>query len=186
MTRDINSDYFEWLCSLVKDSKPLKNVSYKKLLWCLHSTEFVYFVPMDANRYEDGINLRYRFGDENNVEDPVIASCLDINPCSILEMMVALALRCEEHIMVNPEKGLMSGRWFWMFVKNLGLDDMHDARFDEDQADSVIQRFLNRDYSHDGEGGLIYIPNCQYDLRDMEIWYQMMRYLSEYRRTRLE
>ena len=73
-----------------------------------------------------------------------------------------------------------------MFIKNLGLDDMHDSRFDERQADSVIQRFLNRDYSYDGEGGLIYIPNCQYDLRDMEIWYQMMRYLSEYRRTRLE
>lgn len=186
ITHELNSEYFEWLCSLVSDSKPERHVSYKRLLWYLHSIEFTYIIPMDGNRYEDGISLRYRFGYEHNIEDPVIASCLDINPCSILEMMVALAFRCEEHIMVNPSKGLMSGRWFWMFIKNLGLDDMHDSRFDERQADSVIQRFLNRDYSRDGEGGLIYIPNCQYDLRKMEIWYQMMRYLSEYRRTRLE
>ena len=183
---ELNSEYFEWLCSLVRDSKPLKNVSYKKLLWYLHSVEFVYTIPMDGNRYEDGIGLRYRFGYEHGVEDPVIASCLDINPCSVLEMMVALAFRCEEHIMYNPKNGNMAGRWFWMFIKNLGLDDMHDSRFDSEQADSVMERFINRNYTHDGEGGLVYIPNCQYDLRDMEIWYQMMRYLSEYRRTRLE
>lgn len=186
MTQDINSEYFEWLCSLVRDSKPAKHLSYVKLLWYLHSTEFTYIMPMDANRYADGIDLRYRFGYETNHEDPVIASCLDVNPCSLLEMMVALAFRCEEHIMYEPDKGDMAGRWFWMFIKNLGLEDMYDSRFDEEQANSVIWRLLNREYAPDGRGGLVYIPNCQYDLRAMEIWYQMMRYLSEYRRNRLE
>ena len=186
MTQDINSEYFEWMCSLVRDSKPLKNVSYRDLLWYLHSTEFVYIIPMDANRSSDGIDLRYRFGHDNHYEDPVIASCLDVNPCSMLEMMVALAFRCEEHIMYDPNKGDMAGRWFWMFIKNLGLGDMCDSRFDESQANSVIWRFLNHDYSPDGKGGLVWIPGCSYDLRSMEIWYQMQRYLSEYRRNRME
>ena len=66
MTQDINSEYFEWMCSLVRDSKPLKNVSYRDLLWYLHSTEFVYIIPMDANRSSDGIDLRYRFGHDNH------------------------------------------------------------------------------------------------------------------------
>lgn len=183
MARDIYSEYFEWLCSLVRDSKPSSRSSYKKLLSYLYTTEFIYILPMDANRYEDGINLRYRFGYEQGIEDPVIASCLDVNPCSILEMMVALSFRCEEHIMYNPSVGSRIGRWFWMMIRNLGLDDMSDSRFDDEYVNCVIWRFLDRQYSFDGSGGLIRIPDTKYDLRSMEIWYQLMRYLSEIRRN---
>ena len=105
MTRDIQKDYFDWLCSMVKDSKPSSRSSYRRLLAYLFSTEFVYVMPMDGNRYEDGINLRYRYGYEHGIADPVIASCLDTSPCSIFEMMVALSTRCEEHIMLNPDAG---------------------------------------------------------------------------------
>lgn len=179
MTRNIYDDYFNWLCSLVQDSKPSR-ASYKRLLNYLFDTEFVYVMPMDGNRFADGVNLRYRFGREYGIEDPIIASCLDVRPCSIFEMMVALAFRCEEHIMYNPASGTQSGRWFWMFITNLGLSDMVDARFDEEYVNSVVWRFLDRQYEPDGQGGLIYIPNSEYDLRSMEIWYQMMRYLSAY------
>ena len=183
MTRDIHSEYFNWLCSLVKDSKPFSRSSYTKLLTYLYRTEFVYIMPMDGNRYADGENLRYRFGYERGIEDPIIASCLDDTPCSILEMMVALAFRCEEHIMFNPAVGTQSGRWFWMMIKNLGLEHMTDRQYNIEYVNSVIWRFLDRQYDADGKGGLIYIPNTKYDLRTMEIWYQMMRYLSEYRRN---
>lgn len=186
MTRDLNSEYFEWLCSLIRDSKPIKHRSYRKLMVFLYHTEFEYILPMDNNRYADGMELRYRFGYERDIEDPVIASCLDNNPCSVLEMMVALALRCEEHIMLIPENGLMSGRWFWRMITNLGLDEMYDSNYDENMVNSIIYGFLNRDYGPNGEGSLVYIPDCQYDLRSMEIWYQMMRYLTEYRRNGLE
>ena len=183
--RDINEEYFNWLCSLVDDSKPSNKYGYTKLLKYLYDTEFIYILPMDGNRYEDGISLRYRFGYEHNIEAPIIASCLDRDkgPCSILEMMVALAHRCEENITFNPELGIMSGKWFWMMVSNLGLGGMTDNCFDDEFVNSVIWRFLDREYSHDGEGGLIYIPNSQYDMRTTEIWYQMMRYLSLYRRN---
>ena len=178
MTRDIQSDYFDWLCSIIGDTD-----RYARLLYYLYSTEFVYIIPMDSNRYEDGINLRYQFGEERGIEAPVIASCLDDKPCSILEMMVALSVRCETHIMENPENGKMPGRWFWMMINNLGLIGMTDNRFDLEYVNGVVWRFLDRKYGHDGEGGLVYLPNCRYDLRTMEIWYQMMRYLSEFLRN---
>jgi hypothetical protein len=186
MTRDINREYFEWLCEIVSDSKPKKNCSYGKLLEYLHQTEFVFILPMDENRCVDGMNLRYRFGYEYNIGDPVIASCLDNDPCSILEMMVALSFYVEEHIMVDPEYGLMSGRWFWMMINNLGLSEMTDDNFDYELVNRNIWHFLNRDYDRDGKGGLIYMPNSRYDFRTMDIWYQMMRYLAEYRRNRME
>ena len=186
MTRDINSEYFEWMCSLIRDSKPRKHASYRKLLVYLYHTEFVYIIPMDSNRYADGIDLRYRFGYEHGISEPAIASCLDNSPCSILEMMVALAFRCEEHIMYNPDNGMRSGRWFWRMISNMGLGDMYDSNYDPELVNSIVWQFLNRDYGHDGEGSLVYIPNCKDDLRSIEIWYQMMRYLSECAKNGME
>lgn len=184
--RDLNSEYFEWLCSLIRDSKPKKHVSYKKLMIYLYHTEFVYVLPMDENRCTDGIDLRYRFGHDRGIDIHIIASCLDTSPCSILEMMVALAFYCEEHIMIDPANGLMSGRWFWMMISNLGLEDMTDSNYDEELVNGIIWAFLNRDYSRDGAGGLVYIPNCRYDLRQIDIWYQLMIYLSEIENNRTE
>ena len=186
MARDLNSEYFEWLCSLIRDSKPVKRVLYKRLMLFLYHTEFIYTLAMDGNRYADGIDLRYRFGYERGIERSVIASCLDNNPCSVLEMMVALAFRCEEHIMGNPDVGMMSGRWFWRMINNLGLSEMYDSNYDESMVNSVIYCFLNRTYGPNGEGNIVYIPNSQYDLRSMDIWYQMMRYLNEYLRNGVE
>ena len=177
MARDINQEYFSWLCYLIDENKCRQ---YSRLITYLHTTEFVYIMPMDGNRYDDGINLRYRFGNDNNIEDPVIASCLDDKSCSILEMMVSLSVRVEEHIMQNPDNGLQPGRWFWMMIDNLGLSDQTDRNYDSEYANSIIWRFLNRQYDSDGRGGLIYLPSSRCDLRDVEIWYQMMWYLSEY------
>lgn len=177
VTRDINKEYFSWLCYLVDERKCQ---SYTKLIDYLYKTEFMYILPMDGNRCEDGINLRYRFGYDHGIEDPIIASLLDNKSCSVFEMMVALAVRVEEHIMQNPENGLLPGRWFWKMIENLRLADMTDDRFDGSYVNRAVWMFLNREYGSDGEGSLVYIPHSRYDLRSMDIWYQMMRYLSEY------
>lgn len=180
MTRhELNNEYFEWMCDLVYDSKYSKRFSYRKLLRHLHEIEFVYIIGQDGNRYEDGVDLRYRFGYERNLEGAVIATYLDDKPCSVLEMLIALSLRCEEHIMDNPDIGNRTGQWFWDMIVNLGLESMTDSRFDVDYVDKIIDRFLNRKYNRDGEGGLVKIPNCRYDMRSAEIWYQMMWYLDE-------
>lgn len=60
-----------------------------------------------------------------------------------------------------------------------GLDDTWNAvYFDERYADKVITRFLNREYEPNGAGGLFRIKDCPYDLRSVEIWYQMCWYFD--------
>lgn len=180
MTKDeLNNTYFEWMYQLVCNEQYSKRLSYRKLLYLLHDTEFTHTIPMDGNRAEDGIDLRYRFGYENTYEAPMIAAYLDDRPCSVLEMMIALAIRCEEHIMDDPDIGNRTGQWFWNMIVNLGLGSMNDTKFNKNHVIEIIQRFMDREYRRNGEGGLFTVKHCREDLRSVEIWYQMCWYLDE-------
>ena len=176
MRNNINDEYFEWMCGLVCNKPASKYISYRVLMSYLHNKVFRYSIPRDSNREADGIDLRYRFAYFHGYEE--VPQCLEDRPCSVLEMMVALAVRCEEGIMDDPDVGDRTGQWFWEMIKNLGLGSMTDARFDEEYVESVIERFLNREYEPDGRGGLFRIRNCTEDLRNVEIWYQMCWYLD--------
>ena len=172
MTRNnISNGYFEWLSKLVCGKRYSKQVSYRKLLMYLHNTEFRYSIPMDANRAEDGMDLRYKYmGDDCDLYLR--------GPCSVLEMMIALSVKCEEEYMDDPHIGDRTGEWFWHMIVSLGLGSMFDERFDEYFVESTIERFLDRDYEPDGHGGLFTIRDCEDDLRDVEIWYQFCWYLD--------
>lgn len=177
MTRaQIKNRYFEWLYELVPNDQGFRNCSYTRLLEHLHEVEFKYFMSKDGNRAKDGVNLRYRFTHEVHYNDSVISEHLKY-PCSVLEMIVALAIRCED-VMCDPDVGDQTGYWFWIMIKNLGLGDMNDTRYDRIRVDEVIDILLNRKYGRDGAGGLFTIPNCKHDLRIMELWYQMCWYLD--------
>lgn len=175
---ELTEAYFQWMCQLVCNKRHAKGLSYRKLLRHLYCRDFSYSLPMDGNRAEDGIDLRYRFGNDLSIDSRVIASCMDDRPCSILEMMVALAVRCEEHIMDDPDIGDRTGEWFWEMVSSLGLDSMTDSNFIPWKVDDILDRFLERKYKRNGEGGLFQIPYCNADLRTVEIWYQMCWYLD--------
>ena len=182
LTRDeLNNAYFDWMYQLVCDDEYSRGLSYRKLLSLLHDTDFTYTIALDGNRYDDGIDLRYRFGNEQGYRDSMIASYLDNRPCSVLEMIIALAIRLEEHIMDDPDIGNRTGQWFWDMIVSLGLGSMDDSKFDKAYAIDVIRRFLNRDYERDGKGGLFTIEHCRYDMRDIEIWYQANWYLDNIR-----
>ena len=109
----------------------------------------------------------------------MIASYLDNRPCSVLEMLIALAFRCEEHIMTDPDIGNRMGQWFWNMIVSLGLDAMDDSRFHEDRADYILDRFERRDYEPNGAGGLFTLNRPAEDMRRLDIWYQLMHYLQE-------
>jgi len=175
---ELMNQYFDWMYQLVANDRYL-NKSYRKLFAKLHNTEFVYLIPMDGNRAEDGIDLRYRFGREHSYDISSIESFITDYPCSVLEMMVALSIRCEEHIMYDPDVGDRTGTWFWGMVESLGLVDMDDANFDRDFVDNVLTRFLERDYDCNGRGGLFTVKNRRCDMRSVEIWYQLCWYLDE-------
>ena len=173
---ELNNKYFEWMYQLVCNNRRL---SYRKLLSYLHNVEFIYIIEMDSNRAEDGIDLRYRFGYEQGYNNQMISTLLDNRPCSVLEMLIALAIRCEEHIMDDPDIGNRTGQWFWNMIVNLGLGSMDDSMFDENYVKDVVLRFLDRKYKRNGEGGLFTVEHCKRDLRTVEIWYQMCWYLDE-------
>ena len=175
MLRDrISKDYFNWLYDMMCGNRYSGRTSFRKLLERLHSIEFYCVIPKDQNRAADGIDLRYRFAyDYPGIEN---AERYLTGPCSVLEMMIALAIRCEEDFMDNPRYGNRTGQWFWGMINSLGLGSMTDDRYDEEYVDDVIDRFLNREYAPNGKGGLFTVRRCTRDLRDVEIWYQMTWY----------
>lgn len=166
---DVNEVYFEWLLELVCEGVYAKRIQYRRLLRWLHKTEFTYSIPMDANRAEDGIDLRGRFGSPD----------LDDTPCSVLEMMVALAIRCEDHIMGDPDIGNRTGKWFWGMITNLKLNQMTDSSFNPEYVDEIIDRLLCRRYAKNGEDSLFTVNRRTEDMRKVDIWYQMCWYLDE-------
>lgn len=173
MTRnEIKKYYFDWLCDFVCRDRYSKSISYRMLLTRLHDTEFTYSIPMDQNRAINGTALRWRFFGETG------CNLRDDDPCSVLEMMVALAIECEETIMDDPRVGDRTGQWFWSMIVNLGLGSMTDYKFDDIYVDEVIRRFLNREYEPNGRGGLFTIRDCDRDLRNVEIWNQMCWHLG--------
>lgn len=176
MTRnEIINGYFRWLSGFVNEQRPSSRISYNKLLNRLHDIEFIYLHPMDENRASNGVSLRYRYACE--CDDFEAAKAYLVGPCSVLEMMIALSLKCEG-IMDDPNMGDRTGQWFWEMIVSLGLGSMYDSKFDREYVDEVIERFINRDYEPNGKGGLFTIRNCARDLRDVEIWWQLMWYIN--------
>lgn len=177
MKQYVHNEYFDWLNSLVNHNRYSQRISYLKLLIHLHDTDFRYSIPRDSNRAEDGKNMRYHFAMDRYPDD--VDRVMDIleGPCSVLEMMIGLAVRGEE-IMDDPAIGDRTAQWFWSMVTNLGLGSMHDTIYDEKYVDMVIDRFLDREYEPDGRGGLFRVRGSKTDLRTVEIWYQLCWYLN--------
>lgn len=175
MTMRIDDEYFKWLCDIVCQKRFAKSISYDRLLQCLHDIDFRVVIKNDINRAKDGVDLRRRY---------FLTTGLDANmgkyPCTVLEMMVALTIRCEESIMDNPDIGDRTSQWFWSMINTLGLSDMTDSRFDESVVREKIDIFLDREYEPDGQGGLFRLKHCRRDLRKVEIWYQLCWYLDQF------
>ena len=173
----IRNDYFEWIYELMCEDRYANDISYQRLFKRLHDTEFVYLISMDENRAGDGVALRWRFSLVRGLD--YIPDSLN-GSCSVLEMMVALALRCEETLMDDTRYGNRTGQWFWDMITSLGLGSMYDSNFDERYVDNAILRFLYREYEPDGRGGLFTIKNCDLDLRELEIWDQLNLYIEAF------
>lgn len=180
MRRDsIINEYFNWLYGLVQGRRYSGQVSFRKLLMRLHDTEFRYSLPRDQNTADAGVDLRYRFAVTQGYEDDsdLVMDYLE-GPCSVLEMMVALSVYCEQHIMDDPNIGDRTSQWFWEMIVNMGLGSMTDPRFDKHYVDDVVERMLDREYDPDGRGGLFTVRHCDQDLRDVAIFHQLCWYIN--------
>ena len=103
--------YFSWLKDKVTDKHmAVVGRSYDRLFYKLYTTEFIFVVPFDENRLLDGLSLRREFSTTR-----VIFPC----KCSVFEVLIALALRCEDQIMHDQKHGERSGEWFWEMLGNM-------------------------------------------------------------------
>lgn len=175
----INNEYFEWMYHLVCSNERKNKISYRKLLYFLHSSVFVPKIDMDDNRRIDGIDFRYRFGYENGYPDAIIDEYLNVRDCSVLEMMIALSFKVEEEITFDYKFGNRTGQWFWSMIVSLGLNSMEDRNFNRDVCSRIVSDFLAHRYEFNGKGGLFTLENPRSDMRDIDIWRQFMWYLDE-------
>lgn len=165
MTEPIEGLYFNWLCAKVVDSNLDRN-----LMVILYRTEFVWIIPGDQNRAEDGLELRQEFLTEtrNEIEDE-----WEREPCSVLEFLIAFAKRASFQ-METPVKD-----WFWIFLENLGLSDFrHQTIIDKRRVEHILHDFIWRQYDHRGFGGLFPLPHTRNDQRDVEVWYQFQEWVE--------
>lgn len=174
----ISNEYFSWLCNCISNKFSQDSHSYRKLLTFLHSTPFEAVYDGDKNRAVDGQELRYSYSFVMDEDPDDVLKYLD-GECSLLEMMVALALKCEG-IMQDTRYGNRTAQWFWHMVISLGLGSMIDQFFDPKRAKFITDKFITHRYLPNGKGGLFTVRDTKEDFRQKEIWYQMMRYLDMY------
>ena len=169
MKTELDHEYFLWLCSQVSSVKSRSRArSYRTLLGQLHDKEFVWFVPNDDNRVEDGRQLREEFLDSHGLDGPVPSGC------SMLEMLIGIARRLS-FLTERKVRG-----WFWELLRNLGIADLNDAvPYNFEEVDEVLDRVIYRAYSPDGSGGLFPLENAREDQTKVELWYQLNAYLIE-------
>ena len=167
--------YFDWLCILVGGNASHRG--YSELLDCLHEKTFKPKMQMDANRGNDGLQLRVDFQNEHGPW----GSSTNRGPCSYFELLVGLAKRMS--FLMHGEGHSHTEFYFWRLICNLGLIKCTDDRWvnmnGEFFVDDAVYRVNERCFCADGDGGLFPLRHYERDQRGVEIWYQMQAWLME-------
>lgn len=167
--------YQQWLYQFIKLEHNVED--YWQLLLYLSGKDFEWSVKRDVDRERDGFNLRSTYAESHGARADFWAGKMS-NRASVLEVMIALAIRCDD-ITYTPEAGSLTAFIFWKMVQSLGLSDQNNLDFNKYDCDFIINRFLKRRYFKNGTGGLFTIYNNTIDMRKAEIWYQMGAWIME-------
>jgi len=170
MREPIETEYFKWLCAKVLERG---TQNYVDLLFIMYKTEFVWVVPADRNREEDGIELRLDYLRETFQKRDTDYSWYN-QPCSILEVLVAFAKRA------SFQTDIPVADWFHIFLENLKLDDYRRvSESDIPVIEEILYNFVWRTYDLNGDGGLFPMLHSTNNQKDVEIWYQFCEYLED-------
>lgn len=180
--------YFHWLVSQVgmDDLGRPGNSSYLTLAQLLHEMEYYWANELNENRAKDGIRLRHIWFDAiNNEADalgvgrPMFPLDSLSGPCSVLEMLIGLAMRIESDIMQDDRRGNQAPLWFWRILANLDIA-YDDAHLGWDQ--SIVIREIMTDMM---DGRIMLFPVRAKKapdgrlVHDLDIWWQAQLWLAE-------
>jgi hypothetical protein len=168
----LDDQYLTWLYSEVLTVRTRKSSrTFWNLFRHLFSTEFVWFVPNDDNRAEDGRALRLEWA--TNTKTEVNSNWLSLG-CSFLELLIGLSRRLAFETDGNGPN------WFWHLIDNLGLQGFNDrSNFKAEDIDEITSTVIWRTYDKSGNGGLFPMRHTSNDQRQVEIWYQLSEYLLQ-------
>lgn len=163
--------YLLWRCNLQKKTE------YSRLFEILHHINFDYIIERDENREEDGIYLRedYKIPNDfySDLHEPFYCQ-----KCSVLEMLIALAIRVDDEFIGDPSESHPE-IFFMEMIKNLGLINFKKNHYKDDEVLFIIYQWMHRKFSCYGRGSPFPV---KYDIRDqrkLEIWDQMISYINE-------
>lgn len=177
-------DYFNWLRKFVTKSD-VHMAEYNEVLLFLHHRPFQAVLNRDLNRLRDGINLRRRFCLEFHID---VQDLNDAFECSVLEMLVALAIRIDDEYIGDPSEP-EPGKIFWEMLRNLGIIYRRGLKYAASNRflpaamaqdiDLRLDIWMNRRFDRNGMGSIFPLRHAEVDQREAEIWSQMQAYLSE-------
>ena len=164
----MNDRYFDWLIDLVNADDILR------LCTILDTINYHWSILLDENRMYDAFSLR-----ELYLDDTGRNSGRNNTGCSLFEMLVALAHRCDVDIMYDYTVGHRYGLWFHLFLESLFSQYADNfADLSEEEIIDICEKFLSRDYERDGSGGMFPVSDHR-DQRKVQIWMQMNLWLVE-------
>ena len=167
-------EYGDWLI----DRVGFKKKRYENLLHELHMIPFSFTIALDEGRVSDGLELR----DEFYLEMGYISLIFDGRKCSVLEMLVALAIRIEGEYIGDPREEHPE-RIFWEMIENLFNIETNwrlcGPEIDRAFVCKTVDIWLKRRFKYDGKGSIFPLKKPDCDQTCVEIWGQMNRYLME-------
>lgn len=161
-----HTDYFLWLIAQIGVPERNRN-TYNDLFMRLYETEFVWIVPHDDNRLQDGLELRREFAGNRRG--------LDEMPSNLLEVLIALSRRVAWTTNRGPEF------WAWQLLDNLRLTKSSDPLTGRkaERVEEILETLIWRTYERDGNGGFFPLNFPRDDQTKREIWDQMNAYVNE-------
>ena len=172
--KTIQEAYWAWLVE--KAGQPGRG--RERQLRELDCIIFAPHVPGDENRAWYGKHLRevwyeeYKYLDYIDFNDADLTHLMTYD-CTVLEMLLALSESIYEQTDGTAPYNPIG--WFWVMVENLGIRKTTPLK-------TVRQRaidFVGRSYQPNGVGSIFPLQEYTEDQRNVEIWYQMMTYLTQ-------
>ena len=171
---DLERDYYDWICEHI----PSWRHSHGRLIWQMFETPFEFDMADDSNRAADGYSLRNRYCWEGGLNADKRSVLQAQRPCSVLEVAIAMALRGDEEYTTDYTEENPVDKWFGAMIRSLGVDRYDDINYDPIAVDIALRAMMKHDYLPDGRGGLFHVPGICDDMREIDLWEQMMAWIE--------